>query len=271
VSYLPTIYWEQAQPGNLGTCGIPMAYYSCWVCANAMSLTKMGHPECTPVHLNGIWTNGNPGYVDGCNGYAGLPDATYGDIQLTRQGWGADYARSVNPDTESATIGVDAWATLNYPTHYLSYDHTEPDGRVICGDPWVGDLCDVLARYGNVTTVDVYSGEDAMDPDQWNFIVALDAKVNNIWNFLFYGVDGTVPGQPLMARLAYLFNFLYYGADSRLDPADPWNTRMLKHISAQIDELPGATVSAAPAPSQAPDEAPTPPPAESEDEGGEQP
>jgi hypothetical protein len=187
---LPVIYWEQAQPGNLGTCGIPMSLYSCWVCANAMNLAKMSHPEANPVYLNGIWTNGNPGYVNGCDGYAGLVPATFGDVTLKRQGYGIDFARGVDINSEAATLGVDATQTLGFPTHFLALDHIEPDGRVICGDPWIGDLCDIIARYGNLTTVDVYTGSIAGG----GFLMALsDDQQNQMFgqvNQLFQQLSG---------------------------------------------------------------------------------
>lgn len=122
-----------------------------------MCFQKFGKGEAAdPQALNARWTGGSPGYVDGCLGWAGLPPATYADVVLASQGYGVAAAQRVSPN-QGAIIGVDASATLGSPTHYLAFDHVEGEA-VICGDPWVGDLCDVLRRYGNVTTVDTYNG-----------------------------------------------------------------------------------------------------------------
>jgi len=195
MGYLPVIYWQQGIPGQLGTCsGTSIAMYGCWLCSSAMNFQKQGYKDSTPQSLNARWTNGSPGYTQGCLGYAGLPPATYGGVRLVRQGYGLSAAQGVNPVTESATIGVNAMSTLGSPTHYLAFDHVS-NGAVICGDPWVGDLCNVIQRYGNVTTVDVYtpggssggsSGDDDLTPEQATQLSQILAWTAGTGNNTFY-------------------------------------------------------------------------------------
>lgn len=80
-----------------------------------------------------------------------------------------------------------------------------------------------------------FGGDEDMTPQQ-------ERTLNQIWNFLFWGGDGEVQASMgdtwLNKSISMLFNFQYYGGDGRV--GEPWNSQMLKHLAARLDQLAAA-------------------------------
>lgn len=155
---LPVAYCQQDYMDQLGHCpGIYIRDYGCYVTAASMVAEKFGH-AIDPPRMNEAWMDG---YVNGCDATDQLLVRTFPDITHEGSPWGRDVLFGLDHERQSALVQIDGTQTLGYITHYLAFSHVQ-DGRIMCNDPWVGDLCDVEARYGYVVQkVAIYSGVPA--------------------------------------------------------------------------------------------------------------